>query len=290
MSVNLTPVVSISGKRMLSSPDDVSDSKRNRDDSPTLLSEPAVSADQTLYNSVLLSSEDLSFIASKLNDSFKDQMQIMVRDLVSAMVPEIIKGLEKSVLENVSAAEAENASLRERIEALEMEMDRANQYSRRNSLRVSGIPEEKGENTDTLILNVANSLGANLTEEIDRSHRVGKPRPPAKPESATKPRDILVKFGTYRSRQKLYNRRSQLKAQGNSNCFVNEDLTRMRSSLLFQCRRLKRKNSILDSWSSDGTVLIKDTSGRIHPINSHKDLEVYSCRRSYADVAQSLTP
>ena len=85
---------------------------------------------------------------------------------------------------------AENLELRGRVKALESEMDRANQISRRNSARVSGIPEGRDENTDTRILNIANSIGADvIIEEIDRSHRVGQPRI----GRSVKPRDILVK-------------------------------------------------------------------------------------------------
>ena len=84
---------------------------------------------------------------------------------------------------------AENLELRGRVKALESEMDRANQFSRRNSVRVSGIPEGRDENTDTRILNIANSIGADvIIEEIDRSHRVGQPRI----GRSVKPRDILV--------------------------------------------------------------------------------------------------
>ena len=94
----------------------------------------------------------------------------MVKNLVETMIPEIVKCLDSSLSNKVSAIEAENLELRERVKALESEMDLANQYSRRNSVRASGIPEERGENTDTLILNIANSIGADVTiEEIDRS-------------------------------------------------------------------------------------------------------------------------
>ena len=69
-------------------------------------------------------------------------------------------------------------------------MDNAEQYSRRNSLRMSGVPETATENTDTLVLDAARAINSDIDLcDIDRSHRVGRPR-------AGKPRDIIVKFAT----------------------------------------------------------------------------------------------
>lgn len=68
-----------------------------------------------------------------------------------------------------------NGELLRRIEALELEQDRAHQYSRRNSVRISGIPEKKDESTDQIVLSISESIGAYLNiDEIDRSHRVGR--------------------------------------------------------------------------------------------------------------------
>ena len=59
-----------------------------------------------------------------------------------------------------------------------MEKDSLEQYSRRNSLRIAGIPEEEGEETDKIVLGLAANLNIELNQtEIDRSHHVGKPVP-----------------------------------------------------------------------------------------------------------------
>ena len=61
--------------------------------------------------------------------------------------------------------------------------------------------------------------------EIERSHRVGKPR-------AWLPRDIIIKFSTYRTRQKIYKNRTVLKDCGHKGVYINEDLTKHRNYLL----------------------------------------------------------
>ena len=63
----------------------------------------------------------------------------------------------------------------ELIAKLHTKSNEAEQYSRRNCLRLFGVPETQGENTDEIMIRVAKEkLGINLSiENIDRSHRTG---------------------------------------------------------------------------------------------------------------------
>ncbi|XP_060575908.1 uncharacterized protein LOC132733306 [Ruditapes philippinarum] len=126
---------------------------------------------------------------------------------------------------------------------------------------------------------MANTIGSNLAlDEIDRSHRVGTPK-----AHETRPRDIIVKFVSYRARQKLYSKRASLKSKGYKNSYINEDLTKKRSSLLFEARQLVKHKSILSTWSSDGTILAKDKFNQVHVINSEEDL-AHIKTHTYAEV------
>ena len=91
------------------------------------------------------------------------------------------------------------------------------------------------------------NVDLNLTE-IDRSHRVGRPKD-------TKPHDIIVKLSTFRVRQKLYEARKKLKDNGFEGVFINEDLTKFRNTLLFKARKLFKEIRILGAWSSTGLFL-----------------------------------
>lgn len=57
--------------------------------------------------------------------------------------------------------------------------------------------------------------------DLGQSHRVGKPR------DQQQPRPILVRFVTYRSREKVYRARKSLKDKGDAarGIYINEDLT-----------------------------------------------------------------
>ena len=156
---------------------------------------------------------------------------------------------------------------------IEKECDGLEQYSRRNSLRITGIPESEGNtNTDKIVLDMCKDIGLSLTDsDIDRSHWVGKP-------NGLKPRQIIVKFTSYRSRQQVYKARSRLKASDYKNVYINENLTKIRIKLLYDARQLlKNKHSKIDGvWSADGVILVKDTAGRIHRVLCRDDLSPFA--------------
>ena len=97
---------------------------------------------------------------------------------------------------------AENLKLRKDVDAFttrvtkaESEIDALEQYTRRNSVRISGVPETEGENTDEIVSKIADALHTHIgPSDIDRSHRIGKPK------TGGRQRDIIVQFATYNAR------------------------------------------------------------------------------------------
>ncbi len=107
-----------------------------------------------------------------------------------------------------------------------VKLDNLEQTNRRNNLRIEGIPEMKGENTDQIVCRLASEfLGVEIGErDIDCSHRVGKP-------NAEKPRTIIVRFTTYNVRKQIFKNRIKLKHIKDRQIYVNEDLTKSRFHL-----------------------------------------------------------
>ena len=79
-----------------------------------------------------------------------------------------------------------------RITKLQSDMNAQEQYSRRNCLRIFGVPEADDENTDAIVCRIANNnLGVDLRpNDIDRSHRIRRRSPPT--SGPSKPRAIIV--------------------------------------------------------------------------------------------------
>ena len=142
----------------------------------------------------------------------------------------------------------------------------ASQYSRRNSLRISGIPETVNEDTDKAVLHVAETMGVSISpSEIDRSHRLGKP-------SDRQTRDVLVKFTSYRAREGLMKNRRNLKTSELRGVYVNEDFTKVRSKLLYEARKCVKANKLLGAWSSDGRILVKNKKETINVVTCEEDI------------------
>lgn len=219
-----------------------------------------------------LSSEDLSTITDSLKSTLLKEFQQMVQSAVAgslaSTIPTIVKPIVEGVLggltKRIDGLEAENKELRDRVARLEQSADAAEQYSRRNCLRISGVKEVDGEDTDKYVLTMASAIGADISiTDIDRSHRVGKMK------------DIIVKFATYRARKRFFKARVKARSTGYSGVYVNEDLTRSRSTILYKARTLVKSKSINSCWSSDGTILVKDLSMKVHRIEGIADLSKF---------------
>ena len=184
------------------------------------------------------------------------------------------------------------AELQDRVDSLE-------QYSRRNNVRISGIPESTGaaENTDAVVKKVGEAIGVAVTDEmIDRSRRVGKP--------GKMGRDILVKFTSYRRKYLIMKARSNLKnkdaallgvtsagatrqpvsAAGAATTpvpspaggvYVKDDLTRETSSVAARARRLKRDKKIKDTWVRDGEICVKMKNDSTIKPSTNRQLAVF---------------
>ena len=96
-----------------------------------------------------------------------------------------------------------------KVRKLEIELEDAQNYSRRNCLLIHGVKEVRGEKTDTKVLEIINKeLGVELAvDDIDRSHRIGKPDSNKKPKTRNnkdKTRPIIVKVVSYRDRGNVF--------------------------------------------------------------------------------------
>ena len=80
--------------------------------------------------------------------------------------------------EEIKLLEKENNYLNKRVDEMDAVVDRQEQYLRRNCFLVNQIVEEIVEDTDEKIINtLQQSMDETIKpEDIDRSHRLGKPK------------------------------------------------------------------------------------------------------------------
>ena len=198
----------------------------------------------------------------------------MLNSEIERLVKERIERETVDLRSTVIALQQENAQLKEDMKssvskpevAMSAKIDDLERYSRRSCLRVAGIDESENENTDDIVLGLANRLKVDVgRHDIDRSHRVGPLRRDLNnsvsadshddSEPKLKPMEIIVKFRNSSARLALLKGRATLRKK-KEKIFINEDLTQSRRSLSFQCRQLKRENKIQKTWVYNGTFLL----------------------------------
>lgn len=184
------------------------------------------------------------------------EVRSMLRDLLG------VEEREKEVAELKEQVAAQKTVIEEQDQRLaELE-----QYSRRNCLNFTGIPETKDENAVQLAIELAKMTNVKLEKgDIDRAHRVGKPRATPPGQAAAPPRPLVVKYVSYLKREAVWFGRKDLKQarpprtsnlteESLKNAYVQENLTKRNQEIMFLARKLKRAGKLWAAWS-DGCVL-----------------------------------
>ena len=210
--------------------------------------------------------------AGKDSPVFKTIINLLVEPIKS-VIKEEIGSQEKKIdklTETISSLETELKDKNKYINLLELRIDELEQYSRRNCLVFTGIPENENENTDKSIIDIAkNVMKVDIDpRDIDRSHRI--PGGPARANMKT-PRNIVVKFTNYNSRKRVFDNKKELKGC-KDRVFVNEQLTKYRSELFYETRKLAKQGKIKQTWTSDGRILIRNHDDKIQPVKSMSDI------------------
>ena len=137
---------------------------------------------------------------------------------LAQMLRGLAQMLTKSFGNIIAKKDAEIRELKVRVTALEEKTDDLEHYSRRNTVRIRGIPEALNEDTDGLVKDVATrKLDVQLTKhDFVRSHRVGR-----KSEEKDTPRDVIVRFTSHNTKVAVMRNARKLKG---THIFINEDL------------------------------------------------------------------
>lgn len=184
-------------------------------------------------------------------------------DVVAAKLSVRLKKLE----DELEKKDEMIISLKKRLEDVENKLDDTEQYSRRTSVRISGIPEEATEDVADKVTKVFEVM--KVKPVINRVHRVG-PRIPHSKE----PRPIICQFTTYPDKRAVMQGKKDI-GRTYPKVFINEDLTRHRARIFFIARQRKRQGVFTDVWSADGRICAKDQRGKVHYITRLHELDKF---------------
>lgn len=214
-------------------------------------------------------SAEFDFTAAFRNFLSDEENVRLLRDTITAPLMDEIQRLTTLI----SQKDETIMSLKQEVTDMAIKIDELEQYTRRNSVRITGIPETEGESCESIVLKLANEtlqLDPPLElNDIDRTHRVGRPT------GDSSPRSIILKFGTYRQRRRMMNARSKL-SNHMPKIYINEDLTNKRAMLCFHARKMKRDGFIKDVKTFDGRVVITPNQGPSVTVRSLDELQKHN--------------
>ena len=186
----------------------------------------------------------------------------------------------ENIEHDLKCLQKQQRTCEERNVRIDHQLNAHEQYSRRNCVRLFGVPEQEKENTDELVCDIASThLGVPLKlEHIDRSHRVRRRVDPSG-GSTSKPRAIIVKLTSYRHRQLLLQNKRKLK-ENKTGYSIFEDLTTANRSLLWEAQKASRNpaSKVESAWTMDGRIVVAFKAANNKTLKKHihcrKDLEI----------------
>ena len=159
-----------------------------------------------------------------------------------SMVAAAVKTSTEALLEEIKKA-ACPASTATTVQANKFEIDRLEQYSRRDNVKVIGIPETEGEDCVKKIQELASEIGVDMKDtDISVAHRVKS--------KGKKGNPIIVRFVRRESKIQMMMNKKKLKEQ-NKEIYIQEDLTQLRSRLLWT---VKKDEGTEAAWLRDGKI------------------------------------
>lgn len=182
----------------------------------------------------------------------KAEIKEIVKETITALLTDdlFISKIADKVFNQLSAKfEVFKKECEDKVQLIskvcEEKVDTLEQYTRRNNVRVFGIPEEHGEKLEEKIIAACNKAGiAIIPDNIDRCHRLGI-------QEEGKFRPVIIKFTSYKHRSALmYNKR---KFAG-TKIVVKEDLTKIRYALFKECAQ---RFGFRNVWTADGVIKVK---------------------------------
>lgn len=170
----------------------------------------------------------------------------------------------------------ENKKLCTSVDNLQARLTNLEQYTRRNNIEISGIPETPKEDINTILKDVGTVLGEELRDgQVSAAHRIPtytKGRTPS----------IVVQFQSRAQRDawiSSYRRKKTLSADEvnksfpGSRVFVNEHLCPENKRFLSQLKDRCRDISFKFAWFRDGKFYVRKSEGeRCHKVLNLEDL------------------
>ena len=197
---------------------------------------------------------------------------------------------EEKYKEEIEKRDTKIADLKSELRDHRNEHDALACYNRRENLKIQGVEVSPGENTNEIVKEICKYAGREITDmDISTSHRNGSVKtsnelPPGMTTRANRVPDIYVRFTRRDVKTEVFEKRKNLAT--NSQCpdkyrnvSIYEDVTPLRSRIMYELRQRNDKQAFKFVWSRGGRIFCRTpeeanmtTIPKPHVINKPEDL------------------
>ena len=221
----------------------------------------------SLSSLIKLTREELANIVLDYQHKFDNSLGSINTELLE------LKTKSTKMESDLTISRKVNVKLMERLVATERKCWANEQYSKRECLEISGIPESVSDNAlEDKIQGVLRGIDAEVdTENIESCHRLkGK---------GSKGR-VILKLSKRKDAEKIKLNKKKLKnidhrkigLSSGTKVFINESLCGYYKLLWSKCKKLFLEKKIASFWVTNGTVKIKLLNDQVRSITHEVDL------------------
>ena len=196
----------------------------------------------------------------------------IIAQVIGALQPILIKAVttmsEAYCSELTRKTTEATDELKRHVQVLTFRNDELEQYTRRENVKIHGLPETDNDDTIQQVVQLAQKAGVDIdANDISVAHRLPGNR------HTNKPRTIIARFVRRVKRTDLMRKKANLRNVDGPRVFITDDLTKMRGRLLWE---LKQDGDIERAYSIDGKITcVKKMAGgeeKRFRVNSPDDL------------------
>ena len=225
---------------------------------------------------------DRSEVKKFMLECFQDRE--VIKAFSEYILDEVVTPVLKIQEDQIEKLRAELKQKDAEIDALKLQVDEIEQYSRKYCLNIKGVAENENEDPVKIVTELAAKAGVSVDKsDIDIVHRTGKKSRDGRPKNVS--RDIVVKFANFGKRKELWAARKRVTEaaapdrratrQGTApSVYITENLTRYRAKVMFLAREMKRQKKIWAAWTDEGIMKIrKSATSRTQIVHSADELK-----------------
>ena len=148
------------------------------------------------------------------------------------------------------------------------------QYSRRECLEISGIPDSiPNNNLEETVLKIFNETGVTVnSRDVEACHRLNQ---------KANPKKVIIKLSKRKDVARVMNNKKKLKSMKPQNIglpsgckiYINENLCKYYKYLWWKCKLLQTRGSIQSFWVTNGSIRIRHQNDQVTSVIRIEDLE-----------------